>query len=228
MTQMGRLVATYRLFSAVGTSDFMHVTARTNRILSSSSRATSGYMPVMSLRHLKLEPPQHLTKMAKICSDGWSLHQCVNACRASFKTRLGFSKSKDMMPNLSLSMGWTGYVPQFETSRAHDDTALKTQEIHIIEHLHQLAQFTRAASENEVKAWLGFGDETLSEIDSTSSAADKANLVQQWFMQKGGTTSSGADEDVSISTGHQKSVKRRRGDQDGKGTSPKRSKQATG
>jgi hypothetical protein len=46
--------------------------------------------------------------------------------------------------------------------------------------LDNLAKFTREASENEIHAWLGFGDKKLSEDRSKTPAG---NLLQQWFMK---------------------------------------------
>jgi hypothetical protein len=148
-------------------------------ILSSSSLATSGYMPVMSLQHLKLDSPTYLQRMNDASLHCPSLVTCVHACRASFMSKTEFAGSEHMIPNLFLSMGWTGYVPQFDTSHPQDDKEL-TQQKQILRDLGDLAKFTREASENEIHAWLGFGDKKLSEDRSKTPAG---NLLQQWFMK---------------------------------------------
>ena len=151
-------------------------------ILSSSSLATSGYMPVMSLQHLELDSPKYLKRTKDISLYGSSLVDCVSACRKSFLSRNNFAASEHMIPDLFLSMGWTGYVPQFDTSHPQEDNELLPQENQILRNLDNLAKFTRAASENEIEAWLGFGDKKLSEIQYSSNKLT-GNLLQQWFMK---------------------------------------------
>jgi hypothetical protein len=150
-------------------------------ILSSSSLATSGYMPVMSLQHLELDSPIYLQRTNDASLHCPSLVSCVGACRTSFNSRTEFADSEHMIPNLFLSMGWTGYVPQFDTSHQQDDKE-PNEGKQILRALGELAKFTREASENEIHAWLGFGDKKLSEI-STKSKTSPGNLLQQWFMK---------------------------------------------
>jgi len=151
-------------------------------ILSSSSLAMSGYMPVMSLQHLKLDSPKYLKGTEDVSLRGLSLVDLVEICRKSLQSRKIFFESAKLIPDLFFSMGLTGYVPQLDTSNPHEELELLPRENLILRNVHNLAKYTREASENEIQAWLGFGNKELSQIQY-SNKKNAGNLLQQWFMK---------------------------------------------
>ena len=151
-------------------------------ILSSSSLVTSGYMPVMSWQNLELKSPKYLKTTEDVSLHGLSLVDCVSICRQSFQSRNSLLQSQTLIPDLFLSMGWTGYVPQFDTTNPHQDTEFLARDKIILRKLTNLAKNTRAASENEIQAWLGFGNKELSKIEYSSKKL-AGNLLHQWFMK---------------------------------------------
>jgi len=139
-------------------------------------------MPVMSLQHLKLDSPKYLRGTEDVSLRGLSLLDLVEICRQSLQSRKIFFDSTKLIPDLFLSMGLTGYVPQLDTSNPHEENELLLREKLILKTLDNLAKYTREASENEIQAWLGFGNKELSPIQY-SNKKHAGDLLEQWFMK---------------------------------------------